>query len=148
MTRHPTLAITLCTLALAVPCLGADTPRTATPDRPNVLFIMSDDHCARAVGAYGLRLAKLDPTPNLDRLASEGMRFTDFHSSGPVCSPTRAGLMTGRYQQRAGIPGVIMARFDANRHHGLQIQEITFAEQLKSTGYTTAIFGKWHLGYS
>jgi len=75
------------------------------------------------------------------------MRFTDFHSSGPVCSPTRAGLLTGRYQQRAGIPGVVYAAFNRNRHHGLQHKETTFAEILKKAGYATGLFGKWHLGY-
>ncbi|MCA9199830.1 MAG: sulfatase-like hydrolase/transferase [Planctomycetales bacterium] len=89
------------------------------------------------------------PTPNLDRLAMDGVRMTDFHSSGNVCSPTRAGLLTGRYQQRAGIPGVIYA--DASKpvhHHGLQPEEITFAEMFQDADYATAIFGKWHLGYS
>ncbi|MCP4507317.1 MAG: sulfatase-like hydrolase/transferase, partial [Fuerstiella sp.] len=87
------------------------------------------------------------PTPNIDRLASEGMKLTDFHSSGCVCSPTRAGLLTGRYQQRAGIPGVVYAAFNRNRHHGLQLRETTFAEALGDAGYVTAAFGKWHLGY-
>jgi arylsulfatase A-like enzyme len=97
MTRHRTLAKTLCTLALAVPCLGAGTPRTATPDRPNILFIMSDDHCARAVGAYGLRLAKLDPTPNLDRLARDGMLFENVFCTNSICTPSRASILTGQY---------------------------------------------------
>jgi len=86
-------------------------------------------------------------TPALDRLARQGMRFTDFHSSGTVCSPTRAGLLTGRYQQRAGIPGVINAAFDANRHHGLFPSEVTLPQRLKLKGYTCGVFGKWHLGY-
>lgn len=113
--------------------------------KPNIILIMADDLGYGDLSCYG---NKKFATPNLDRLASEGMRFTDFHSSGPVCSPTRAGLLTGRYQQRAGIPGVILAGFDENRHHGLHTKEITFAEQLRSAGYATAIFGKWHLGYA
>lgn len=114
-------------------------------DRPNFVVIMADDL------GYG-DISPFDgwiQTPHLDRLAANGMRLTDFHSSGNVCSPTRAGLLTGRYQQRAGIPGVVFADPDrgAVHYHGLQPQEITFAEVLGQAGYATAIFGKWHLGY-
>jgi arylsulfatase A-like enzyme len=114
--------------------------------RPNLVIIMADDMGYGDAGCYGGSIA----TPNLDRMAAEGMRFTDFHSSGNVCSPTRAGLLTGRYQQRAGIPGVINADPNvAAHHHGLVPEkEVTFAELLHNAGYTTAIFGKWHLGYT
>jgi len=112
--------------------------------KPNLIVIMTDDMGYGDAGCYG---GKDFPTPNIDRLAREGMRFTDFHSSCPVCSPTRAGLLTGRYQQRAGVPGVIYAPFNRNRHHGLQMKEVTFAELLKKRGYATGVFGKWHLGY-
>ena len=114
--------------------------------KPNLIVIMADDMGYGDAGCYGGSIA----TPNLDRMAAEGMRFTDFHSSGNVCSPTRAGLLTGRYQQRAGIPGVINADPKVGaHHHGLYPEkEITFAELLSSAGYTTAIFGKWHLGYA
>ncbi len=113
-------------------------------DRTNFVIIMVDDMGYGDAGCYG---GTAFPTPNIDRLAVEGMRFTDFHSSGCVCSPTRAGLLTGRYQQRAGIPGVVYAAFNRNRHHGLQLQETTFAEVLNDAGYATAAFGKWHVGY-
>lgn len=112
--------------------------------RPNIVVILADDLGYGDVSCYG------NPgyeTPHIDRLAKQGMRFTDFHSSGPVCSPTRAGLLTGRYQQRAGIPAVINADPHENRHHGLQPNEVTFAELLSDAGYATAVFGKWHLGY-
>ncbi|MGB0580695.1 MAG: sulfatase family protein [Limisphaerales bacterium] len=112
--------------------------------RPNLIVIMVDDMGYGDAGCYG---GKNFPTPNLDRMAREGMRFTDFHSSGPVCSPTRAGLLTGRYQQRAGVAGVVYAAFNRNRHHGLQMKETTFAELLRDAGYRTGMFGKWHLGY-
>ena len=76
------------------------------------------------------------------------MRLTDFHSSGTVCSPTRAGLLTGRYQQRAGIEAVIHPNSDHLEHRkGLQRTETTFAELLQSAGYATGIIGKWHQGY-
>jgi len=111
---------------------------------PNFIIIMADDLGYGDVGCYGGTRFK---TPNVDSLAKEGLRFTDFHSNGAVCSPTRAALLTGRYQQRAGVDGVIYAPFDRNRHHGLQMKDLTFAEVLKGSGYRTAIFGKWHLGY-
>jgi len=112
--------------------------------KPNVIIILADDMGYGDAGCYGSRSLK---TPHLDRLAAEGMRFTDFHSSGPVCSPTRAGLMTGRYQQRAGIPGVVFADPQRNRHHGLQTSETVLPKLLRQAGYATALFGKWHLGY-
>lgn len=112
--------------------------------RPNFVIIMADDLGYGDLSCFG------EPgyrTPHLDRMASEGMRLTDFHSNGSVCSPTRAALLTGRYQQRAGIDGVVYADPKQNRHHGLQMEEITFAEKLERAGYKTGIFGKWHLGY-
>ena len=114
--------------------------------KPNFVVIMADDMGYGDAGCYGGKM----PAPRLDRMAAEGLRFTDFHSSGNVCSPTRAGLMTGRYQQRAGIPGVINADPKIDAHHfGLYPEkEITFSELLKKAGYATAIAGKWHLGYT
>ncbi len=112
--------------------------------RPNLIVIMVDDMGYGDAGCYG---GTDFPTPHLDRMAREGLTVTDFHSSGPVCSPTRAGLLTGRYQQRAGVSGVVYAAFNRNRHHGLQMKEVTFAEVLRDAGYRTGMFGKWHLGY-
>ncbi len=110
---------------------------------PNIVLIVADDLGYGGIGCYGNALIR---TPNLDQLAFEGIRFTDFHSNGAVCSPTRAALMTGRYQQRTGVEGVITAK--NHRDVGLNLQEITLAEELKKAGYRTAIFGKWHLGYA
>ena len=113
--------------------------------KPNFIIILADDMGYGDASCYGGWIK----TPHLDRLAAEGMRFTDFHASGAVCSPTRAGLMTGRYQQRAGIPGVINADPKTAAHYlGLQPAEVTFGKLLKQAGYTSAIFGKWHLGYT
>ena len=106
---------------------------------------MADDLGYGDLSCYGGEVQ----TPHLDKLAAAGMRFTDFHSSGNVCSPTRAGLLTGRYQQRAGVPGVINASPETAAHYwGLQPQEITFAELLAPAGYSCGLFGKWHLGYT
>jgi arylsulfatase A-like enzyme len=114
-------------------------------DRPNLVVIMVDDMGYAGVSCFGNPYFK---TPEIDRLAAEGMRLTDFHSSGTVCSPTRAGLLTGRYQQRAGIEAVIHPHRDHPEHRkGLQKSEVTFAELLRSAGYATALIGKWHQGY-
>ena len=113
-------------------------------NRPNFVIILADDMGYGDSSVYGGWIE----TPNLERMAREGITFTDFHTSGVVCSPTRAGIMTGRYQQRAGIPGVINADPKlADHYRGLQKSETTFAETLKGTGYRSALFGKWHLGY-
>lgn len=114
-----------------------------TQDRPNFILIMADDLGYGDIGCYGNREAL---TPNLDSLAARGLRFTDYHSNGAVCSPTRAALMTGRYQQRAGLEGVIYVGGET-RQTGLDTSEVTMAEVLKEAGYRTAIYGKWHLGY-
>ena len=114
--------------------------------KPNFIIIMADDMGYGDASCYGGDIQ----TPHLDRMAREGMKFTDFHSSGNVCSPTRSGLLTGRYQHRAGIPGVIFADPKmAAYYHGLNPDvEVTFSKLLKETGYSTAICGKWHLGYT
>jgi len=123
-------------------CLSAADTASLGRAKPNFVVIMADDLGYGDIGCFGSDRIR---TPNLDRLAADGVRFTDFHASGAVCSPTRAGLLTGRYQQRAGIPGVLSVA--AHRNHGLAPDEVTFAECLKARGYATGVFGKWHLGY-
>lgn len=121
------------------------TAEAARAERPNLIVIMVDDMGYAGVSCFGNPYFK---TPEIDRLAAEGMRLTDFHSSGTVCSPTRAGLLTGRYQQRAGIEAVIHPVSDHPEHRkGLKRAENTFAELLKTAGYATALVGKWHQGY-
>ncbi len=116
--------------------------------RPNVVIMMVDDmgFAGPSIAPYGNPHYK---TPGMDRLASEGMLFTDFHASGAICSATRAGLVTGRYQQRAGIEAVIHPH-DTHPEHGkgLHVSELTFAELFRDAGYSTGIVGKWHLGYA
>ncbi|MEO0452720.1 MAG: sulfatase-like hydrolase/transferase [Verrucomicrobiota bacterium] len=109
---------------------------------PNFIIILADDLGYGDVGCFGHPTHK---TPHIDAIANEGIKFTDFHSNGAVCSPTRAALMTGRYQQRTGITGVVTAA--RHRHTGLSPDELTIADVVKSAGYTTALYGKWHLGY-
>ena len=111
---------------------------------PNIVLIVADDLGYGDVGCYG---SELNKTPHLDSLAAGGLRFTDFHSAGPMCSPTRAAMLTGQYQQRFGH---VFDRAISGVHHrnfGLPHDAVTIAELLKRQGYTTACFGKWHLGY-
>jgi len=117
-------------------------PGSGEEQKPNIILILADDYGYGDVGCYGSQRFN---TPHIDALAAGGLRFTDFHSNGAVCSPTRAALLTGRYQQRTGISGVVTAA--GHRHTGLDLGEITFAEILKPAGYATGLFGKWHLGY-
>ena len=118
--------------------------RSRAAEKPNIILIMADDLGYGDIGCYGNRTIR---TPNIDALAKGGMKFSDYHSNCPVCSPTRAALLTGRYQQRAGIEGVVYAK-GPTRETGLALEETTFAEVLQKRGYATALFGKWHLGYN
>ena len=110
--------------------------------KPNVVLIFTDDQGSIDVNCYG---AKDLYTPNLDRLAAEGTRFTQFYVGAPVCSPSRAALMTGRYPQRAGVPGNVSSQAG---HAGMPTEQVTIAEMMKSAGYATGHVGKWHLGYT
>jgi len=105
--------------------------------QPNIVMIYADDLGYGDLGCYGSPIA----TPNIDRLAEEGARFTNFYSASPVCSPSRAALMTGRYPTRVEVP-VVLGPGDA----GLPDSEITLAQVLKTAGYRTSCVGKWHLG--
>ena len=107
---------------------------------PNIVIIFTDDQGYADIGVYG---AQGFQTPNLDRLANEGIRFTDFQVSQAVCSASRAALLTGCYSERLGVQGA----FNHTARVGLNPDEETIAEMLKSIGYVTGIFGKWHLGH-
>ena len=143
--------LALAVLALFCPAgpVGARQPG----DRPNVIIILADDLGYGDLGSYGHPTIS---TPHLDRMAAEGQRWTSFYAGAPVCSPSRAALLTGRLPVRSGVyrreppdtgaksaPGV----FDVRAAAGLPLDEITIAEMLKTRGYATMIIGKWHLGH-
>ncbi len=118
----------------------------ASPNRkPNIIVILSDDHGYAELGVQG---CKDIPTPNIDSIATAGVRFTNGYVSAPLCSPTRAGLITGRYQQRFGHEFNPGPPNKPSEKSGLPLTETTLPESLKKLGYTTGMFGKWHLGYN
>lgn len=110
---------------------------------PNVVFILTDDQGAVDAGCYGSTDLV---TPNIDALAARGVRFTQFYSAAPVCSPSRAGILTGRYPVRAGVPGNCASQ--PGEKGALPPEQVTLAEAFRGAGYATAHIGKWHLGYT
>ncbi|HPE76803.1 MAG TPA: sulfatase [Draconibacterium sp.] len=119
--------------------------------QPNIVFILADDLGWKDLGCYGNQFTE---TPNIDKLAANGIRFTDAYAACPVCSPTRASIMTGKYPARLQLTNYIKGErtdenspvLPANWKPYLEAQEITIAELLKKEGYTTGMVGKWHLG--
>ena len=126
--------------AFTVPAWAAAQNDDNSQRPPNIVIIFTDDQGYGDVGLYGARGFK---TPNLDRMARDGVRFTDFYVSQPVCSASRSSLLTGCYANRVGVAGA----FGPNSTVGINEHETTIAELCKSRGYATAIFGKWHLGH-
>jgi len=118
--------------------LTADSPTTKR--MPNVIIILADDLGCGDISLYDGWVQ----TPRIDQMAREGVKFTDFHSNASLCSPTRAALLTGRYQQRVGIIEVVKGYRDTL---GLEDTELTIPRLMKQNGYKTALFGKWHLGW-
>ena len=129
------MKITLTTLLVLL--LSSSTERFCFADsKPNVLYIMSDDHAAHAIGAYGSRLAPLNPTPTIDRLAREGALLTNCFCTNSICTPSRATIMTGQYSHINGVK-TLNGEIPGDRQH--------LSRLMKQAGYETAMIGKWHL---
>jgi len=118
---------------LACVLSGILTMDQAPSSRPNILFIMTDDHAAHAISAYG---SKINKTPHLDKLAGEGIRLDRCFVTNSICTPSRAAILTGKYSHKNGVP--VFNRFDGSQQ--------TVAKLLQAAGYHTGMFGKWHLG--
>src|SRR3954468_6620360 len=123
--------IALGLLVVAVSCCW--TCGVAAAERPNILFIMSDDHAAHAMSCYG---SAVNQTPNLDRVAKDGMRLDRCYATNSICTPSRATILTGKYSHINGVP--VFNRFDGSQP--------TVAKYLQAAGYHTGMLGKWHLG--
>src|SRR5579871_5538985 len=131
------LLLVLATMAISLPL------HAATDKLPNIVVILSDDYGYGSAGCYGASTA-LVHTPNIDRLAAEGRRFTDANTTSSVCSPTRYSLLTGRYCWRTSLKYEVLSTF-APLH--IEPTRLNMASLLKAHGYQTAAIGKWHLGY-
>ena len=140
----PTL---LCAVGIALALAGAPAllpAQSAAPDRPNVVLIITDDAGYGDFGVYGAPDIK---TPHIDSLARNGVRLTDFYANGATCTPTRAGLISGRYQQRYALEAPLGVRPKEDAERGLPPSDRFLPRLLKGAGYTTALIGKWHLGW-
>jgi len=137
------LLILLLAQAFLLTCMARSRYPAERSPRPNVIVIVADDLGYGDLSSFGGTAVQ---TPEIDRLVCNGLKFTDFHSNGATCTPTRAALLTGSYQQRAGIEGVILVRGET-REAGLDTSTITIAELMRQKGYATGLIGKWHLGY-
>ena len=139
---------TVLVVALTLPFTTA--PASEPAGQPNIVLLFADDAGYADFGFHGSRIIQ---TPSLDELARTGVLFSQGYVSDPTCGPSRAGLITGRYQQRFGfeennVPGFMSGNSaELGEEMGLPVDEITMAEHLKSLGYATAVFGKWHLGH-
>lgn len=146
--------ISIAARLFAILSLASSASLAAETRKPNIVLILADDLGYGSLGCYGNAEVK---TPHIDRLAAGAMRFTDFHGNGPLCSPTRAALLTGRYQQRCihvpdeELSSVFREQRNANPVQrwawGISAAELTLPAVLKQAGFRTALIGKWHLGY-
>jgi arylsulfatase A-like enzyme len=123
--------------ALGVLCLSTTLFASSTK-RPNIVFVFSDDHATQAISSYGGILAEVAPTPNLDRLAKDGMRFNRCMVGNSICGPSRATILTGKHSHMNGFMVNEGMTFDGTQQ--------TFPKVMQKEGYETAIIGKWHLG--
>ena len=125
-----------CLLALVGSLAATNLAQEPVTDRPNVIFVFSDDHASHAIGAYGGWLASVNPTPEIDRLAASGALFQNNFCTNSICGPSRAVILTGKHSHLNGF------RHNGDRFDG---DQMTFPKQLRLAGYRTALFGKWHL---
>ena len=129
---------------LALPALAAATSTldAQTARKPNIILMVTDDHGIGDVGCYEHPEVR---TPNIDRLAASGVRFTQWYSNAPICSASRAAILTGKYPDRAGVKGALPSEPSWDIQ-GLRAGETTIATALRKLGYNTGAFGKWHVG--
>jgi arylsulfatase A len=139
-----TCAVTICLwlVGWTATLIASDSEVTENP--PNIIVIFCDDLGWGDLGCFGNPTIR---TPNLDRMAQEGQKWTQFYVAAPLCTPSRAALMTGRYPIRNGMTSAKQGVLFPNSGGGLPANEITLAEMLKPLGYSTGIVGKWHLGH-
>lgn len=142
--RHKLLVSTI--LLIVVSCIlhAKVYAQTTDVEKPNVIIIFTDDQGYGDLSSYGSPNIR---TPRIDKLGAEGQKWTHFYAAASVCTPSRAGLMTGRYPVRSGMASDVHRVLFPNSKGGLPQQEITIAEQVKKAGYRTAMIGKWHLGH-
>lgn len=124
--------VSLLLILCSVPAIAAE-----PVDRPNILFLFSDDHAIKSISAYGEELAEVAPTPNIDRLAKEGVLFRNSFCANSICGPSRATILTGKHSHKNG--------FMRNTGKGMDQSQWTLSKALQAAGYNTAIVGKWHL---